>query len=411
LFDTIIVGGGPIGSYIAGKLAMHGHKVVVLEKKATAGQEICCTGIISKECHDLLRLNGTVNAMQVNSAVILSPSERPLRLQRKGEVAYVVDRANLDIEVSDYAQNAGAEFRFSTHVTDIEVHSDHVQVKTNGNGQHHFLKARSAVLATGYGSMLSQKLNLGKISTFILGAQAEVQTNDSHDVEIYTNRNLAPGGFAWLVPTSNGKSLAGLITSDNQEDRLNYLLNTLKIKRKISSYDLPNSYGVIPLKPLPRTYSDRVLVVGEAAGQVKPTTGGGIYFGILCGSIAADVVHQAIESNDYSARHLSSYQKQWQKKLGKELMIEYWSHKALAWLNNQQIEYLLSIARKNKIQQSITSMEDFSFDWHSRTLFHIAHSLLPFGNLRKKITRYSIYDFSKSRLVLKSPVKYNRIKK
>lgn len=385
MFDTVIVGGGPIGSYIAGKLSLRGHKVVVLEKKSTAGQETCCTGIISKECHDLLQLNGTTKAMQVNSAVMLSPSGRPLQFQRKDEVAYVVDRSSIDIEVADHAQKAGAEFRFSTHVTDIEVHPDYIRVKTNGNGQHHFLEARCAIIATGYGSVLSQKLNMGKISNCIIGVQAEVETCDSHEVEIYTDRNMAPGGFAWLVPTSNCKSLAGLMTFDDQEEHLNYLLNTLKAEGKISSYDLSNSYGVIPLRPLPRTYSDRILVVGEAAGQVKPTTGGGIYFGILCASIAVDVIHQAIESGDYSTRYLSSYQKRWREKIGKELMIEYWSHKALTWLNNQQIEYLFSVARKKKIQETISSMENFSFDWHSKILFHIAYSLLPFGSSRKKM--------------------------
>lgn len=385
MLDTIIVGGGPIGSYVAGKLALRGHKVVVLEKKSTAGQDTCCTGIISKECHDLLRLNGTVKAMQVNSAVMLSPSGTPLRLHRKDAVAYIVDRASMDMEVCNFAQNAGAEFYFSTHVTDIDVHSDHVLVKTNGNGQHHFFKASSVVIATGHGSLLSQKLNMGKISNCIIGAQAEVEIRYSHDVEVYTNRNLAPGGFAWLVPTNNGTSLAGLMTPYNQEDHLNRLLNTLRMKKKISSWDVSNNCGVIPLRPLPSTYSDRILVVGEAAGQVKPTTGGGIYFGILCAGIAIDVINQAIESGDFSARHLSSYQKQWCKKIGKELMIEYWSHKILTSLNNQQIEYLFSIARKRKLPESIASMKDFSFDWHSKILLHLAHSLLPFGNSRKRI--------------------------
>lgn len=385
MFDTIIIGGGPIGSYIAEKLALRSNKVVVLEKKSIAGMETCCTGIISKECHDLLNLNGNISAMQVNSAMLLSPSGKPLRLHRKDEVAYVVDRAGLDIEMCNYAQNAGAEFRFSTHVIDIAVHADHVQVETNGNGQHLFLKAKTAVIATGYGSLLTNKLNVGKISRCFIGAQAEVEINNRHDVEIYTDRNIAPGGFAWLVPTNNGKSLAGLMTFDNQEERLNSFINTLKVEGKIASYDASGSYGVIPLKPLSRTYSDRVLIVGEAAGQVKPTTGGGIYFGILCASIAVNIIHQAIESGDYSIHQMSLYQQQWRKKLGKELMIEYLSHKVLTWLNNQQIEYLFSVARKKKIQESINSMEDFSFDWHSKILFHIAHSLLPFGNLRKRL--------------------------
>ena len=131
--------------------------------------------------------------------------------------------------------------------------------------------------------------------------------------------------------------------------------------------------------------SDRILVVGEAAGQVKPTTGGGIYFGILCADIAADVLHESIISNDYSADQLSLYQKKWRKKLSKELMVGYWGHRLLTWLNNTQIEYLFSIAHKKKISELITLSEEFSFDWHSKLLFQIVYALLPFGNSQNKL--------------------------
>ncbi|MEJ2740327.1 MAG: NAD(P)/FAD-dependent oxidoreductase [Dehalococcoidia bacterium] len=152
MFDTIIIGAGPVGSYIASKLAGMGHNILVLEKKSVAGQDICCTGIISKECRDLLPLNGNTSQKHVNSAMVLSPSGKRLQLLRGGEVAYIVDRSGLEKELTDYAHNRGAEFSFSTHVTDIEQHSDYISVKTNGNGNHHFIKAKSVILATGYGS-------------------------------------------------------------------------------------------------------------------------------------------------------------------------------------------------------------------------------------------------------------------
>ncbi|MEJ2740328.1 MAG: NAD(P)/FAD-dependent oxidoreductase [Dehalococcoidia bacterium] len=212
-----------------------------------------------------------------------------------------------------------------------------------------------------------------------------METNTAHEVEVYLNKNIAPGGFAWLVPTDNGKSLAGLTTLNEQEEHLNRLLYMLREQGKISSENVSNNYGAIPLKPLPKTYSDRILVVGEAAGQVKPTTGGGIYFGTLCADIAANVLHEAILSNDYSAKKLSSYQRQWRKKLSKELMVGYWGHWLLKRLNNTQIEYLFSIAHKKKITEQITLSEDFSFDWHSKLLFQFAHALLPFGNSQNEL--------------------------
>jgi geranylgeranyl reductase family protein len=374
-----------VGSYIASKLADMGHKILVLEKKSVAGQDICCTGIISKECRNLLPLNGNTSQKHVNSAMVLSPSGKRLQLLRKGEVAYIVDRSGLEKELTDYAFTKGAEFSFSTHVTDIKQHADYISVKTNGNGHHHFIDAKSVVLATGYGSELCKSFDFGKIPNFIIGAQAEVETDAPHEVEVYLNKNIAPGGFAWLVPTGNGKSLAGLTTFNEQEEHLNSLLYMLKEQGKISSDNVLNNYGAIPLKPLPKTYSNRILVVGEAAGQVKPTTGGGIYFGILCADIAANVLNEAIISNNYSAKNLSSYQRQWRKKLRKELMIGYWGHRLLSRLNNTQIDYLFSIAHNNKITEQIALSEEFSFDWHSKLLFQLAHALLPFGNLQNKL--------------------------
>ena len=161
MFDTIIIGAGPVGSYIAGKLAGMNHRILVLEKKSVAGQDTCCTGIISKECRNLLPLNGNTSQKHVNSAMVLSPSGKRLQLLRRDEVAYIVDRSGLEKELMDYAYARGAEFSFSTHVTDIVRDSDYVSVKTNGNGHHHFIKARSIILATGYGSELYKNFNFG----------------------------------------------------------------------------------------------------------------------------------------------------------------------------------------------------------------------------------------------------------
>jgi digeranylgeranylglycerophospholipid reductase len=136
------------------------------------------------------------------------------------------------------------------------------------------------------------------------------------------------------------------------------------------------AYRAIPLQSLPKTYSDRLLVVGEAAGQVKPTTGGGIYYGFVCADIAADTLHRAFEAGEFGEPHLVAYEKAWRARLGKELKAGYWAHRLYRRLDNRQIESLFSFIGRNGMPRFISELDDFPFDWHSqlilKTLKHLA---------------------------------------
>ncbi|MBL7210004.1 MAG: NAD(P)/FAD-dependent oxidoreductase [Dehalococcoidia bacterium] len=378
LYDTVIIGGGPAGSYLAARLAQFGYKVLVLEKKASAGQDICCTGIVGRECLDLLGIDGNLIIGQASSATFFGPSGNSLRLWRQHKVGYVIDRAALDQTLASRAQEAGVQYLFSTQATNIQMGADHLRVEADGCEQNRSFEAKTAAIATGFGSPLPEKLGLGKITDFIIGAQTEIGMSVPGEVEVYIDHTLAPGGFAWLVPARNGGGLAGLMTRQRPEEHLDKLVSNLKAQGKITSTEATPTYGVIPLRPLPRTYADRVLVVGEAAGQVKPTTGGGIYYGLLCADIAAGCLHQAFLANDFSESRLASYHKEWRARLSRELRIGHWARHLYERLGNWQIEHLHSFARNNGISQLVAETEDFSFDWHSglilRLLRHLAVS-------------------------------------
>lgn len=371
LYDTIIVGAGPVGSYLAGSLAQLGLAVLVLEKKAAVGQNTCCTGIIGKECVDLVAIDKNIITRPASSAKFFSPTGKTLRLWRDDKVAYIIDRPALDLMLANRAQASGADYHLGTQVTDIQIRDDCLRVETDCLGRKKLFEAETVVIATGFGSPLPEKLGLGKIGNFIIGAQAEVEANNLDEVEIYIDQHLAPGGFAWLVPTTGHKGLAGLMTHRQPERHLNNFLLNLKAQDKITSTEVTPGYGVIPLRPLPQTYADRVLVVGEAAGQVKPITGGGIYYGLLCASIAAGSLRQAFLSGDFSKRTLSSYQKLWLARLGKELMVSYWVHQLYAKLSNRQIEKLHNFVARSGIPQFIAEWDDFSFDWHSKLILNM----------------------------------------
>ena len=371
VYNTIIIGAGPVGSYLADKLALLGYKVLVLDKKTAAGQDVCCTGIISKECLDLLAIDDNLIIRQANSAKFMAPSGKSLRLWRTDDVAYIIDRPNLEPVLVNRAITSGADYVFSTHVTNIHIEAKCLRIHADCNGQQEIFEAETAVIASGFGSALSRKLDLGEINDFTVGAQAEVPINGVAETEIYLDQTLAPGGFAWLVPCKNNKGLAGLMTRQHPERYLNKLLSTLKAQGKVISSESVPGYGAIPLQPLPRTYTDRILVVGEAAGQIKPTTGGGIYYGILCADIAANNLHQAFLTNDFSKSRMAWYQKQWQAKLGKEMQAGYMAHRLYKRLGNRQIEHLCNFAGGSNIPKLVAGLDEFSFDWHRELILHM----------------------------------------
>jgi len=370
LYDVIIVGAGPIGSYTAFSLARSGYKVAVFEAKETIGSKVCCTGIISQECYDRFCPENTPVLRKVSSAKFLAPSGQCLRLEKDAVQAYIIDRATLDQNLARKAQEGGVDYLLQSKVIGVKPEGEYCRVEANCRGQSQEFKAKAIVLACGFGSILLERLGMSRIRGFVSGAQAEVNT-ESSEVEVYFDQELAPGGFAWLVPTSDGKGLAGVMCRHSAPSFLKSLLSRLMAQGKISSKEFEIKQKAIPLKSLPQTYKDRVLVVGEAAGQVKPTTGGGIYFGLLWAELAVNTLYRAFSIGDFSSRQLSHYQKKWQNRIGFDLHIGYLARKIYDKMSNSQIEQVFDIVKKDKIHEQLLNGKDFSFDFHGKLLSRV----------------------------------------
>jgi digeranylgeranylglycerophospholipid reductase len=371
LYDVIVIGGGPVGSYVAFKLAEMGHGVAVLERHKQPGEQVCCTGIISQKCITAFAIDENVILRQANSAKLFSPSGTLIRLWREQTQAGIVDRAAFDVAIAGKAQSKGAEYLPNSLTSDIQVEDDRVRVEAVRQSKKLNLEARAAVVATGSGSKLVERLGLGRVGDFVTGAQAEVETDGIDEVEVYLGRDIAPGSFAWLVPTSPPKALVGLLSRHSPQLYLKRLMSSLQARGKIARDNAEPCYRGISLKPLPRTYGERLLVVGDAAGQVKPTTGGGIYYGLLCADIAADTLHQALKDDNLSARTLANYQRRWRKKLGRELEISYYARKLYERLSDKQVDRMFNLIKSHGIDQALLQTEDLAFDWHGEAVMRL----------------------------------------
>ena len=367
-YDVIIVGAGPAGSYAAWELAASGYSVAVLEQRKGVGVDVCCTGIISAECFDSFGVGPEVILNRTNSAKFFSPSGRCLRLQSERIQAYLVDRASFDQAIARKAQAKGANYLFLSRATDIAVGKHGARVEILHCGSKEALTARAVILANGFKPRLSQKLSLGRIKHFIVGAQAEVEAKGVNEIEVYFNQRIAPGFFAWLAPVSMNKVLVGLLSASHAKLHLGRFLLSPFWRCGIINREIKIKQKAIPLGVLPHSYGDRVLVIGDAAGQVKPTTGGGIYFGHLGAKIAAEVLSEALKSDDLSAARLSCYQRQWRAKMGKEISRGRWARRVYTKLSNRQVEKIFSVLDSGGVARALLNSPDFSFDWHSELI-------------------------------------------
>ena len=378
MYDVVIAGAGVSGSYVAYRLASSGHRVAVFEEHGEVGKPVHCTGIIGAECFQRFPLFHHTVLRTANSATLFSPSGRELTVRRDETQAYIIDRRAFDRSLAERSQILGAEYFLRARIADIAVLDDAVRVETEDGRS---FTGKAAVIASGCRSSLLQRLGTGRPQDIITGAQAEVFNQNADNIEVYFDQKVATGFFGWLVPTTEDRALVGLFSRRETAKHMKDFVEMLVHKGKIAAPQLAPVYAGIPLKPPGATYMERVLVVGDAAGQVKPTTGGGIYFGLLCAELAADMLHQALSTGDFSENRFSSYQQAWRRVLGRELRIDRFARRLYQRLSNRHIDFLFDLARSNGIHEYLARSPELSFDWHGDAIIKGLGYLGPWRRL------------------------------
>lgn len=369
MHDVIITGAGPIGSYVARRLAGEGYRVLVFEKKSNVGGSVC-TGIVGLECVETFGIDDGVILRKVNSANLYSPSGDRIHIYREEPQACILDRKAFDIDLAEKAKKAGAEYQFDCRVTNVISENDRALVSVSHRGKEEIFAAKVAVIASGFAPGLIYRLGLGKFRDYTVGAQAVVETPGTNEVEVYFG-DVAPGFFAWLAPTTPPLARAGLLSRTKPVYYLRTWLEHLASRGMITTADVTLEYGAIPLQPLKKTCGKRLIVVGDAAGQVKPTSGGGVYYGLLSAEIAVKTLLQALADDDLSAKSLVHYEREWRRKLGRELRMGYWARRFYEHISNRRIDRIFQIVKAGGIDTALLKANDLSFDWHSRTILRL----------------------------------------
>lgn len=350
MLDVVIIGGGPGGMAVARSLASLGRSVTVLEEHDTVGSPVHCTGVLAADAIDTMNLPAESVLNALATVKFVAPSGHSFEFTTATTEAVVIDRAVFDEAMCRRAELAGATVRRGHRVTAVDQ-ADHGVRITLASGET--MTARAAVLACGANYTFQRRLGFGMPSTFLQSAQLELPADQLGDVEMHFGSEIAPKGFAWAVPVKRHYGNFVRIGVMADADAGEYFSRMLARVRERWSVAVPDTLSprrrMLPLGGVRRSYADRVLAVGDAAGLVKPTTGGGIYYSIVSGEIAAEVLNAALEGNDLSAAALREYERRWkarfQGEFNAQLAMRFVAHR----MRDTDIDALFDLAKTDGI--------------------------------------------------------------
>ncbi len=354
-YDVIVVGAGPAGAIAAKYAAKNGASTLLIEEHASIGSPVQCTGLISTAALNECEIGeGNFVLSKMRGAFVYAPNGEELKVEGKDVKAFVIDRKIFDRVLVERSLDAGADLLLRTRFTGIE----RGKISVISNGEKKEIQAGIVIGADGIQSSVGRAAGLGRCEKFLSGLQFEAPyaAKDPEFVEIFTGNDIAPGFFAWAVPF-NGMARIGLAKNPGANPPLHYLGNLLKHRVVASRYHwscTEHVLGGIPLGPPGKTATDSVMLVGDAAGQVKPTSGGGIYMGAICAKIAGEIAARASRKEV----ELSEYEKRWRSAVGRELAAGMRIHKSLGKLSDENLNDFIAFLNKPEVREVITEYGD-----------------------------------------------------
>ena len=364
--DVVVIGAGPAGLTAARTLAGFGCDVVVLEEHTSIGDPVHCTGVLGFDAFDELDLPRETICGINQSAIFHAASGQSVLIESPRVQAAVVERRAFDRGLADQARAAGAVIETEARVNRLEIEPSGVRVHIAGSAAGRSIDARACVLACGANYRFNRMLGLGVPRAFQQSAQIELPFPFVEHLEVHLGRQIAPKGFAWLVPFQRGDTSfakVGLTCESCAGRRFEAFLTKVSRQHGAASAPLPQPrLKILPLGPVQKTFATRLLAVGDAAGLVKPTTGGGIYYGALSGVLAGEVLYDALKRDALDEETLRTYETRWRARLGAEVRAGLAFRKIVDRFDDRAFEALVELARVDGLIPLLKRTADFN--WH-----------------------------------------------
>jgi geranylgeranyl reductase family protein len=315
MYDFVVVGVGPAGARFARRAAEAGYDVLALEK-GTVGTPLACSGHVSTDIWEFLpsetRDELFQNRIYGADFHVGGPDTGAYQFYKREEISNVIDRVGLDRALADLAREAGADVREHHTVTGVDERDDRVVLTVKHDGRSEEVTARMVAGCDGPVSRVRRSVDLPEPAETLHGVLA---FSDEEDYGDYVDVHLTvPRFFAWRIPRGAAGVEYGLAAPPGAS--VNEMFDVLT-----RQYDVDTDHfcsGAIPIGPPERVTTDRVFLVGDAAAQTKPFTGGGILYGMS----AADHAARTIDPD--APATLANYESAWRADLEREIRLGHW---------------------------------------------------------------------------------------
>jgi digeranylgeranylglycerophospholipid reductase len=362
-WDVLVVGGGPTGCFAAEHIAKYGFKVLIVEENDVIGEPLQCSGLVS---HRTIELTGCQNLVlnSLKGANVYSPDGKLMKLVGSRPYAFAIDRPLLDQELAIRAQKSGVEVLLSTRVTNFKRHDKGIVVEFRRGGSTLTAATKLLIGADGANSLVARWAGLYKPTQNIKMFAAEVKLQNPYPelLEIFLGIDIAPGWFGWIIPIDEkrarigtGSSFANISVRKSIKKLLNVYSNRffgIEITRETG--------GLVPIGII-QNYTSNIMLVGDAACQTKPISGGGLYPGLIGSKICSEVAVKALIEEDYSDGFLSKYQFQWDKKMREELEQALYYREMFVNLSDFQLDLLFKVLNRNYWRSLILEYMDIDY--------------------------------------------------
>ncbi len=352
-YDVVVVGGGPAGSMAAWEAAKGGVSVCMLEKDRDIGYPVRCGEAAGESgLRQFVEIEDSWIAEKITSVKLVSPNLTSVDIDFAAETGYILNRRIFDYDLSRYAANAGAEVYTKAYVKNVLANNGEVNgVVLDYLGEEKQIQAKIVIGADGLTSRVGRWAGL-KTLVRMKDMESAVQYSVANvDIEpnkmiMYVGMNHAPGGYIWVFP--KGKKFAnigiGISGKYSKHKSAQKYLDEFMEREYPDAAILTTMCGGVPCaKPMEKPVADGIMLVGDAAHQINPMTGGGIVAGMKGGWIAGQVAAEAIQNDDYSENSLLEYPKRMRKDFGKNHERFYKIKEATEKLTNEELD---SIAEK-----------------------------------------------------------------
>lgn len=335
--DFIIVGGGPAGSMIAKIVANKGYDAIVLEEHSEIGKPVSCAGLVTERVIRISGVSKDVIMNEIKGALIYSPNGKEIKIGGDKKHAVVIDREKFDKEMMEMAMANGAKYRCKWKVKN--AYSKDGLIFVNGREK---MNCSYLIGADGARSIIAKNFHFPRIEEYISAIQtiSPFETEQGY-VKIFFGEKIAPGFFAWIIPEGS-EARIGVGVKEGYSPKKYFLkfLKTIGVERK------EINAGLIPIGMRKKIVKEKVAIVGDAAGQVKATSGGGLYPGLLASKILGEICIKSIENDEY----LIQYEKKYKNKFGKELKKCLFLRKIFLKMDDKKLDKIFSFFDEKDIE-------------------------------------------------------------